>query len=89
MKVNKTQCCYVPACVPAKFLQLCPTLFDAMECSLPGSSVRGILQARTLEWGAISFSRVKRGADKSKSMWKVQAIFRDGDTCEGNTNDPR
>ena len=36
--------------------QLCPTLHDPMNCSLPGSSVLGILQARTLEWVAISFS---------------------------------
>ena len=35
----------------------CPTLCDPMDCSLPGSSVRGIFQARILEWGAISFSR--------------------------------
>ena len=39
-----------------KVAQLCPTLFDAMDCSLPGSSVHRILQARTLEWVAISFS---------------------------------
>ena len=37
--------------------QLCPTLWDPVDCSPPGSSVRGILQARILEWGAISFSR--------------------------------
>ena len=37
--------------------QSCPTLCDPMDCSLPGSSVHGILQARILEWGAISFSR--------------------------------
>ena len=37
--------------------QLCPTLFDPMDCRPPGSSVHGILQARVLEWGAISFSR--------------------------------
>ena len=36
--------------------QLCPTLSDPMDCSLPGSSVHGILQARVLEWGAIAFS---------------------------------
>ena len=36
--------------------QLCPTLHNAMDCSLPGSSVHGIFQARVLEWGAISFS---------------------------------
>ena len=41
----------------AKTLQSCPTLCDPMECSLPGSSVRGILQARILEWVTISFSR--------------------------------
>ena len=37
--------------------QLCLTLCDPMDCSAPGSSVHGILQARTLEWVAISFSR--------------------------------
>ena len=37
--------------------QLCLTLCDPMDCSLPGFSVHGISQARTLEWGAISFSR--------------------------------
>ena len=37
--------------------QLCPTLCDRMDCSPPGSSVRGILQARILEWVAIPFSR--------------------------------
>ena len=36
--------------------QLCPTLSDPMDCSLPGSSVYGIFQARVLEWGAIAFS---------------------------------
>ena len=37
--------------------QSCPTLCDPMDCSLPGSSVHGIFEARTLEWVAISFSR--------------------------------
>jgi len=37
--------------------QSCPTLCDPMDCSPPGSSVHGILQARTLEWVAILFSR--------------------------------
>ena len=36
--------------------QSCPTLSDPMDCSLPGSSVHGIFQARILEWGAIAFS---------------------------------
>ena len=38
--------------------QLCPTLCNPMDCSLPGSSVLGIFQARVLEWGAIAFSVV-------------------------------
>ena len=37
--------------------QSCPTLCDPMDCGLPGSSVRGILQERILEWVAISYSR--------------------------------
>ena len=36
--------------------QSCPTLSDPVDCSLPGSSVHGIFQARVLEWGAIAFS---------------------------------
>ena len=41
----------------AQSLQSCRTLCDPLDCSPPGSSVHGILQARTLEWVAISFSR--------------------------------
>ena len=41
----------------AKSLQLCPTLCDPIDVSPPGSTPPGILQARTLEWVAISFSR--------------------------------
>ena len=43
------------AAAAAKSLQSCPTLRDPMDCSLPGSSVHGIFQARVLEWGAIAF----------------------------------
>ena len=39
--------------------QSCPTLSDQMDCSLPGSSVHGIFQARVLEWGAIAFSKIR------------------------------
>ena len=38
--------------------QSCPTLCDPMGCSLPGSSIHGIFQARVLEWGAIAFSDI-------------------------------
>ena len=44
------------AAAAAKSLQLCPTLCDPIDGSPPGSPVSGILQARTLEWVAISFS---------------------------------
>ena len=44
------------AATAAKSLQSCPTLCDPVDGSLPGSPVPGILQARTLEWVAISFS---------------------------------
>ena len=37
-------------------VQLCPTLSDPMDCSLPGSSIHGIFQARVLEWVAIAFA---------------------------------
>ena len=36
--------------------QSCPTLSDPMDCSLPGSSIHGIFQARVLEWVAVAFS---------------------------------
>ena len=44
------------AAAAAKSLQSCPTLCDPTDGSPPGSAVPGILQARTLEWGAIAFS---------------------------------
>ena len=44
------------AAAAAKSLQSCPTLCDPIDCSPPGSPIPGILQARTLEWVAISFS---------------------------------
>ena len=46
----------VKSAATAKSLQLCLTLCDPMDCSLPGSSAHGIFQARVLEWGAIAFS---------------------------------
>ena len=48
---------FLRVCVPAKMLQSCPSLCDRMDCSLPGSSVLGILQARILEWIATPSSR--------------------------------
>ena len=49
---------YGAAAAAAKLLQSCPTLCDPMDYSPPGSAIPGVLQARTLEWVAISFSSV-------------------------------
>ena len=56
--------CIAAAAAAAKSLQSCPILCDPMDCSLPGFSDHGILQARTLEWVAISFSNAWK--------WKVK-----------------
>ena len=50
--------------------QLCLTLSDPMDCSLPGSSVHGIFQARVLEWGAIAFSGIYTKMCKIDSQWE-------------------
>ena len=55
----------------AKSLQSCPTLCDPIDGSLPGSSVLGILQARMLEWIAISFSNAWKWKVKVKSLSHV------------------
>ena len=47
----------------SKVAQSCPTLHDPMDCSLPGSSIHGIFQARVLEWGAIAFYDPDAGKD--------------------------
>ena len=53
-------CHFLLQCIKVKseneVAQLCPTLSNPMDCSPPGSSARGIFQARVLEWGAIAFS---------------------------------
>ena len=55
----------------AESLQSCLTLCDPMDCSLPGFSVHGILQVRTLEWVAISFSNAWKWKVKVKSLSHV------------------
>ena len=60
------------ATATAKSLQSCPTLCDPIDSSPPGSPVPGILQARTLEWVAISFSSAGKWKVKVKSLSRVQ-----------------
>ena len=61
-----------PNAAAAKSLQSCPTLCDPIDGSPPGSPVPGILQARTLEWVAISFSNAWKWKVKVKSLSRVQ-----------------
>ena len=58
----------------AKSLQSCPTLCDPIDGSPPGSSVPGILQARTLAWVAISFSNAWKWKVKVKLLSRVQLL---------------
>ena len=58
----------------AKSLQLCSTLCDPIDSSPPGSPVPGILQARTLEWVAISFSSAWKRKVKVKSLSRVRLL---------------
>ena len=58
----------------AKSLQLCLTLCDPIDGSPPGSPLPGILQARTLEWVAISFSNAWKWKVKVKSLSRVQLL---------------
>ena len=60
------------AAAAAKSLQSCPTLCDPIDGSLPGSPVPGILQARTLEWVAISYSNAWKWKVKVKALSRVQ-----------------
>ena len=62
---------YSVAAAAAKSLQLCPTLWDPIDGSPPGSPVPGILQARTLEWVAISFSNAWHWKVKVKLLSRV------------------
>ena len=60
------------AAAAVELLQSCPTLHDPIDGSPPGSPVPGILQARTLEWAAISFSNAWKWKVKVKSLSHVQ-----------------
>ena len=68
--MNKTG--YAPAA--AKSLQSCPTLCDPINGSPPGSPIPGILQARTLEWVAISFSSAYKWKVKAKLLSRIRLL---------------
>ena len=68
MELKSIMLCY------ANSLQSCPTLCDPVDGSLPASPVPGILEARTLEWVAISFSSAWKWKVKVKSLSRVQLL---------------
>ena len=68
---SKLVCLTPPAAAAAKSLQSCPTLCNPIDGSPPGSPVPGILQARTLERVAISFSNAWKWKVKVKSLSRV------------------
>ena len=55
--------------------QLCPTLRDPVDCSLPGSSVHGIFQARVLEWGATALSEASTSGPQLYSLQFGLMVF--------------
>ena len=62
----------------SEITQLCLTLSDPMDCSLPGSFIHGIFQARVLEWGAIAFSVFVARMDKyfpSSFWWSLSVLL--------------
>ena len=70
--VVKGQLCISPVRMHAEWLPLCLTPCDCMDCSPPGFSVHGILQARILEWIAIHFSR---GSSRPRDRTQVSFRF--------------
>ena len=77
-KITGVGCHFLLQCMKVKseseFAQLPPTLSDSMDCSPPGSPVPGILQARSLEWVAISFSNAWKWKVKVKSLSRVRLL---------------
>ena len=67
--IDEKQCLII--IFKVKVSQSCPTLSDPMDCNLPGSSVHGILQARTLEWVAYPFCR---GSSQRRNWTGVSCI---------------
>ena len=60
--------------IHSEVAQLCPTLCDPVDCRPPVSSVHGILQARTLEWVAISFSNMIHDTLEKAKLWTAKRL---------------
>ena len=69
------------AAVAAKSLQSCPTLYNPIDGSPPGSATPGILQARTLEWTAISFSMITATIPQKPKLKKKPCLLHPPSNC--------
>ena len=72
LATRRSSVLHIAAAAAAELLQLCPILCDPIDGSPPGSPVPGILQARTLEWVAISFFNAWKWKVKGKSLSRVR-----------------
>ena len=83
MFINRGMSIYIQENIAAaaKSLQSCPTLCDPTDGSPPGSSLPGILQARILEWVAISFSNAWKWKVKVKSLSRVRLLATPWTAC--------
>ena len=72
--VDNLSSCIIFSAATAKLFQSCPTLCDPIDGSPPGSPVTGILQARALEWVAISSSSARKRKVKVKSLNRVRFL---------------
>ena len=72
-------CHFLLQCIKVKseneVAQSYPTLRDPRDCSLPGSSIHGIFQARVLEWGAIAFSNIKMSYGKIDKFFSFELFL--------------
>ena len=88
-KNARVGCHFLLQCMQVKseseVAQPCPTLSDPMVCSPPGSSVRGILQARVLEWGAIAFSEMTCKTLSKLKIFTTLVTFFAGDEIRRKT----
>ena len=78
----------VCVCVSVTVTQLCLTLCNSIGCGPPGSSVHGLLQARILKWGAISFSRdlPDPGIEPGSTALQADSLPSEPPGCSTNTN---
>ena len=76
MRSQSPVTCPAAAAAAAQSLQSCPTLCDPMDCSLPGFSVHGILQARTLEWVVTCHTYIQTTVNIQSQNFNIKTYFK-------------